>query len=222
MSTDPKNCFPDNDDLDWLAFCYINDELVADEMASFEHRLSKDPSAREAVERAVSYQILISAGLHAGREHAVAAHVELNGAAPSYQRRDSERNPGQKRGLLIPKFVFAAAATLLVALASWMQWGHLIQTQNPVEVANGGALNSDLVESEEWFGNTEYASRLVDALFETPDSEVGFSTDGEITPATMSSDGMLDVFSEIGEEWAEMEDIDDSELDSADSNWSWG
>lgn len=221
MSTDPKNSSLTKD-LDWLAFCYINDELEANELVSFEDRLSVDQSAREAVERAVNQQMLIAAGLHAGREHAVAARVESNGAVPTSRRRDVQGQPGRARGLLIPKFVFAAAATLLVALASWMQWGHLIQTQKPAEVADRGDASSDWVESEEWFGNEEYANRLVDALVETTHSDNGLSIDEEITPATLQVDPMQDVFSEIGDEWIEMEDVDDSELDSTDSDWSWG
>ena len=41
------------DDIDWLAFCYIADELPLDEAAAFENRLADDQTAREAVARAV-------------------------------------------------------------------------------------------------------------------------------------------------------------------------
>jgi hypothetical protein len=41
------------DDLDWLAFCYIADELSRDEVDAFEARLADDQQAREAVARAV-------------------------------------------------------------------------------------------------------------------------------------------------------------------------
>ena len=40
-------------DLDWLAFCYVADELAECERAAFETRLADDQAAREAVARAV-------------------------------------------------------------------------------------------------------------------------------------------------------------------------
>ena len=48
------NTRPDtNDDLDWLAFRYVAEELSADEAAAFEGRLADDQAAREAVAVAV-------------------------------------------------------------------------------------------------------------------------------------------------------------------------
>ena len=41
------------DDLDWLAFCYVVDELPPDKAAEFENRLASDHAAREAVAEAV-------------------------------------------------------------------------------------------------------------------------------------------------------------------------
>lgn len=49
------------DDLDWLAFCYIADELSRDETDAFEARLADDQEAREAVARAVELTRAIAA-----------------------------------------------------------------------------------------------------------------------------------------------------------------
>jgi hypothetical protein len=49
------------DDLDWLAFCYIADELSPDEVERFESRLADDQEAREAVARAVDLTRAVAA-----------------------------------------------------------------------------------------------------------------------------------------------------------------
>jgi hypothetical protein len=48
-------------DLQWLAFCYIADELSADEAEVFEERLAADQEAREAVARAVELSQAVAA-----------------------------------------------------------------------------------------------------------------------------------------------------------------
>jgi hypothetical protein len=51
------------DDLAWLAFCYVADELAAEERERFEERLAVDQAAREAVAAAVALTTDISAAL---------------------------------------------------------------------------------------------------------------------------------------------------------------
>jgi len=46
--------YESDNNLEWLAFCYVADELDADERQQFEQRLSEDQSARDAVANAVS------------------------------------------------------------------------------------------------------------------------------------------------------------------------
>ncbi|MBL7043240.1 MAG: hypothetical protein ISR77_31690 [Pirellulaceae bacterium] len=43
----------DREELDWLAFRYVADELASDEVSDFEGRLAHDQTARDAVSRAV-------------------------------------------------------------------------------------------------------------------------------------------------------------------------
>lgn len=49
------------DDLDWLAFCYIADELSPADEEAFERRLADDQRAREAVARAVDLTMAVAA-----------------------------------------------------------------------------------------------------------------------------------------------------------------
>ena len=51
----------ETDDLDWLAFRYISNEMTGAEAESFEQRLADDQSAREAVARAVDLSQAVSA-----------------------------------------------------------------------------------------------------------------------------------------------------------------
>lgn len=48
---------PTENSLDWLAFCYVADELSDDERAAFEMRLATDQAAREAVAAAVELSL---------------------------------------------------------------------------------------------------------------------------------------------------------------------
>jgi hypothetical protein len=52
---------PDQDCLDWLAFCYAAGELNAAESDDFEDRLAKDQDAREALARAVELTQTVAA-----------------------------------------------------------------------------------------------------------------------------------------------------------------
>jgi hypothetical protein len=215
MRADSPNPISD-DDLDWLAFCYINDELEANQLVAFELQLSEDQSAREAVERAVHRQILISAGLQAdGSGSKESVSVSLS--------RDFGPRMNQGRRPLVAKFVFASAACLLVALVSWTQWGHLVQRERLVEVADKRPSNSEAIESEEWISSEEYANQVVEALVASdPESFLNVSSADEFNPVTLQGDWMQDVFSEFGDEWIDHEDIDESNMESTESDRSWG
>jgi len=58
------------DDLDWLAFCYIADELPRDEAHAFEARLADEQEAREAVARAVELTRAVAAAGATARKRA--------------------------------------------------------------------------------------------------------------------------------------------------------
>lgn len=62
-------------DLDWLAFCYVANELSADERASFESRLADDQSACEAVARAVELVQAVALAETCERERPMPASI---------------------------------------------------------------------------------------------------------------------------------------------------
>lgn len=62
MYSSEKQLTPEQaNDVEWLAFCYVADEMSADERARFESRLSSDQAAREAVATAVELTQTIAA-----------------------------------------------------------------------------------------------------------------------------------------------------------------
>lgn len=57
----------DRDELAWLAFRYVADELGSDEQAAFEDRLDRDQAAREAVAEAVALAAAMAVAVPAHR-----------------------------------------------------------------------------------------------------------------------------------------------------------
>ncbi|MFO0949080.1 MAG: hypothetical protein U1D30_24740 [Planctomycetota bacterium] len=59
--TDSTNTSWNADELSWLAFRYVNNELAAEELAAFEHRLAADLTAQEEVAKAVELTLSVAA-----------------------------------------------------------------------------------------------------------------------------------------------------------------
>ena len=59
MNTNDPNSQKHENDLDWLAFLYVADELSAEEKSSFEERLADDPQACAAVAQAIEISQLV-------------------------------------------------------------------------------------------------------------------------------------------------------------------
>ena len=98
----------DDDDLDWLAFCYVADELDAQSRAAFEQRLATDVLACEAVADAVQLSSLVYA----------AADSDFDGLAelpadPAEHNRLAKWSP-------VPTLVFAASVMLCLIAAGWI------------------------------------------------------------------------------------------------------
>jgi anti-sigma factor RsiW len=67
---------PESDELDWLAYCYLSDELHGDERSTFENRLADDQAAREALARSVELmQAIAVAEAHEGQRPVPAAVI---------------------------------------------------------------------------------------------------------------------------------------------------
>jgi len=96
------------DDLDWLAFCYIADELSRDEADAFETRLAHDQEAREAVARAVELTRAVAAA----------------GAERRKRPEPASRAPGVWRRMGLAGRLAWAAAAAAACLAAVLAYQH--------------------------------------------------------------------------------------------------
>jgi hypothetical protein len=226
-----------NDELEWLAFCYVNDELRADEQAQFESRLLEDQTAREAVEVAVGQGRLLLAALQAKSglpaslsadfkvEACSAAGKVLLDTAVSGYRGAGER--GNLRWRLMTWGMIAAL--LLVGLMFSGQLEQLKKGQpngRPRELAQSSLVSDQLLVDEYLLAKEEYAARLAD-LFSEVDSENEWDEMkdglGDWESITLQDHWMLEVFSEIGEPLEETEDsTDQSRIDTKQKDRTWG
>src|SRR5882724_11426732 len=70
-----------NNDLDWLAFCYAAGELESAEAEQFESRLADDQPAREALARAVELCQTVTAAETQRRDYVSPAAAQITPAA---------------------------------------------------------------------------------------------------------------------------------------------
>ena len=96
-------------DLDWLAFCYVADELDPEDRAEFEIRLEDCQLARQAVVDAVQqsqvlYSSLNSTSFNDGKEP-----VSITSRSVAPPQRFFQRS----------RILFAAAAAMLMLVAGW-------------------------------------------------------------------------------------------------------
>ena len=91
-------------DLDWMAFCYVADELSGDQLAQFESRLENDQAAREAVAEAVKISTAV---------------FECDAASTPIPTREVSASTSTSRA---SQWVLVIAAALLVGvgLAAWI------------------------------------------------------------------------------------------------------
>ena len=97
-----------SNDLDWMAFCYIADELSGEELAQFEARLASDQAARDAVEQAMR----ISTAVY---------ECKLPTTEPAVQT-VSATAPSAVSSRSVSQWIVALAAALLigVGLTAWI------------------------------------------------------------------------------------------------------
>lgn len=105
--------FSRQDDVAWMAFCYISDELPDDVRIEFEERLAHDQAAREAVSDAVQqaqvlYSTLNSTSFNGGREPV---------ALPA------RRSAKHAKILRRTRILVASAAALLLIVTGWAWLG---------------------------------------------------------------------------------------------------
>ena len=100
-------------DLDWLAFCYIADELDDQTRDKFELRLSHDQAARQAVVQAMETAQAINAAL-----------APCSALAPTSSLRESQSKYQSVAFMKTSGFLGTAAAILLVLTCGWMWYSH--------------------------------------------------------------------------------------------------
>ncbi|MDB4371369.1 hypothetical protein N9Z44_04640 [Mariniblastus sp.] len=128
----PKPALPNQDshDLNWLAFCYIANELDQTEREEFETRLLECETAREAVVDAVRDSQILYSSLQEDPQP-IAAQVNLA----------SEKSNPKHRW--IATFV-ASAAALLLAVNSW---SFIFPPNRPIVATESDGLAAAWVET---------------------------------------------------------------------------
>jgi len=119
LNNENENREPSNDDLDWLAFCYVTDELDAQSRAAFVHRLATDVDACEAVADAVQLSSLVYEVAEADCERLVELPAD-----------PSERDQPAKWSF-VPTLVFAASVMMCLLAAGWI-WNNATDSQQPI------------------------------------------------------------------------------------------
>ena len=123
-----------SDDLDWLAFCYVTDELDAESRAAFEQRLATDVVACEAVADAVQLSSLVYEVAEADDNEL----VEL----PAHPSEHLEHNQPAKWSL-VPTLVFAASVMMCLLAAGWI-WNNSLDSQPTVTQQAGAQQTPDV------------------------------------------------------------------------------
>ena len=175
-------------ELDWLAFCYIADELDDAQRDGFELLLARDQTARDAVVQAMESAQLIQSALefaNAGEPKSSPGKSKSADAITGASAWRSRRLRGQ--------FVAIAAACLLVLTCGWMWYSHSqvasLESSLAFEITP-----SELDEASAWaFTLSELDSEEMETLAE---QETGFTD--VVYKAT--EDWMLVALTDLGTE----------------------
>lgn len=112
-------------DLDWVAFCYVADELSANDRESFEQRLAEDTNACEAVARAMRVAEATSMAFHSIADNSASVEPEIS----SRGRRNTRATA-----------VAATVAVVLVAMLSVMPRFDTEPAADSAEVADASEI----------------------------------------------------------------------------------
>lgn len=150
-------------DLDWIAFCYVADELSGDQLAQFEARLETDQAARDAVAEAMK----ISMAVYESGSSTVTPSV------PGYSVSESANSTATNR---VSQWMLALTAALLigVGLAAWIANSNSGTSESVAEV-NEEEL---AIAWADTFEEVEFKDS-VDGLDEFASSEESVSDEGE-------------------------------------------
>lgn len=144
-----------HNDLDWLAFCYVADELDEGMRAKFEARLENDELAQQAVADAVQQARVLYTSLDSTSTNDVKEPVVL--AVPM------DRNSIKRSGILL-----ASSAAMLMLLAGWA-WFSIPLSGNPDALAESDSdrLASAWVETLVVMSDDELDDFIEEESFDT-------------------------------------------------------
>jgi hypothetical protein len=131
-----------NKDLDWLAFCYVADELSESERDEFELLLARDQAARDAVVRAMEGAHRIQSALELAEPTNQAIRV-----CEAKSRYGTSAWPRGKRTSGRAGLIGLATALLMIAAAGW-SW-HVFSGQADRDAVFGKA-SEELEEAAAW------------------------------------------------------------------------
>ncbi len=158
-------------DLEWLAFCYIADELEQPQRDEFELRLAEDQEARDAVVSAMETAQLLNAALES-------VALPDNGTTQVSERKSAytiSSLPSQKS-------LMAAAAAIVLAVSGliWLANSPGLDARpDPIARQMNADPNADLAFA--WAGSLELADELAEfPLDENGLTEVVFESDSLI------------------------------------------
>lgn len=154
----------ESDNLDWLAFCYVADELSETDRNQFEARLEEDHEAREAVVTAMQQAELIWLACDDSSANSLPIQRTQRNVSKDTSRHRSSRATALATG---------AAALLLMVLG----WGWYVNQDNNNNAAiseseNLAVVLAELVEEE---SDAELEPEFVD--FEIEDGDSSFAED---------------------------------------------
>jgi len=149
-----------NDRLQWLAFCYVADELTATERADFESRLSTDLEAQEALVSAVE----LGSGIY-NNYHREAESAE----EPALLDRAGTKNSPADRSSTLSRMLLLAAAVLVMAVV-----GYGLSQNNDQSTAH-----SNLEEQSS--PSTSQLSILADDWINSLDDEIEITESAELS-----------------------------------------
>lgn len=148
-------------DLDWLAFCYIADELNEEQRDAFEMRLADDQQARDSVVQAMERSQLLLVAL---------ADVNAPTATIQLERRNSHQISSRLASRLL---AFASALLLMTTGMIWLaNSDHMNSYHPPLAQQHSASFDAENLA----FAWADSLNEISDVDFESPaDEDSGFA-----------------------------------------------
>ncbi|MGE0605750.1 MAG: hypothetical protein AB7O62_01395 [Pirellulales bacterium] len=128
---------PADDNLAWLAFCYVADEMAPAEMIAFEERLEHDQTAREAVAQVVQLSAAVKTVESARLAPSASAGFDQGLAA----RTDRAARPQSMGRFAMPATWMAlGAAACLAVVVAWQSWNRPVAVVDAIAVPDANLI----------------------------------------------------------------------------------